>query len=338
MKTKLLGRRYTGFVLLVLLATLISSCGGGNASAPKDKVTMQFAWFHQIEYTGFYVAAEKGYYADENIDVNLVAGGYSMDPIAEVTSGHAQFAISRSLNVVIAGSKKQDVVAVGTVFRQDPFVVISLKKTGIKTPQDLAGKTLGITNADPNFIENLQFMAMLKQLKVDPSAMKFVVRDNADPIATDLQAGKADADVGLFATNDLVNAQLRGVDVNTIFYSDYGVGFYANPIITSGALLKNNPDLVKRFMRATLRGYQYALAHPDEAVADTLKYDPKLDAKVQAAQMKAQAPLIDTGNQPIGWMDASIWQNTADILLSGGFIPSAVDVKSLYTNDFVTQK
>lgn len=337
MKAKSARVSYVSSVVLVLLAILISSCGGNKASAPKDKVTMQFAWFHQIEYTGFYVAAEKGYYADENIDINLVAGGYDVDPIAEVLNGNAQFAISRSVNMVIAGSEKQDVVAVGTVFRNDPFVIVSLKEAGIKTPQDLVGKTVGIPTADPSFIENVQFMAMLKQLNVDPTTINFVPRDNADPIATDLQSGKVDADAGLFATNDLVNAQVRGVDVNTIFYSDYGVGFYANPIITSGKLLKENSDLVARFMRATLRGYKYALEHPEEAVADTLKYDPKLDAATQTAQMKAQAPLIDTGNQPIGWMDDDVWQNTADILLAGGFIPSAVDVKLLYTNEFITK-
>jgi ABC-type nitrate/sulfonate/bicarbonate transport system substrate-binding protein len=334
MKTKLFTRSYAGFVTLILFALLLSGCGVSN-SAPKDKVTVQLAWFHQIEYTGFYVAAQKGYYTDENIDITLVAGNYDVDPIAELTNGNAQFAISRSVNTIIAKSKGQDVVAIGTVFRKDPFVLVSLKKANIKTPQDLVGKTIGIPTSDPAFIENVQFMAMMKQLKIDTSTIKFVIRDNADPIAIDLQSGKVDADAGLFATNDLITAQIRGLDINTLFYSDYNVGFYANPIITSGAMLKNNPDLVKRFMRATLRGYQYALEHSDEAVADTLKYDAKLDPTLETAQMKAQIPLIDTGDQPIGWMDADVWQNTMDILLQGGFIPAAVDIKSIYTNDYI---
>jgi len=334
MKSKSVTYSYASFVVLVLFTLLISSCGG-KASAPKDKVTMQFAWFHQIEYTGFYVAVEKGFYADENIDVTLVAGGYDMDPIAEVIANRAQFGISRSVNMVIARSKGQDIVAIGTVFRKSPWVAVSLKDAGITNPQDLAGKTIGIEMGDPKYIENVQLMALFKKLNVDTSAITYVSRDFADPIANDLQAGIADIDAGLFATNDLVTAQMRGMDVNTIYYSDYGVDFYANLIFAKGLFITENPDLTARFVRATLRGYQYALENPDEAVAATLKYDEKLDAKVQAAQMKAQIPLIDTGDQPISWMDENVWQNTVDILLAGGFIPSKVDVASLYTNKFI---
>jgi NitT/TauT family transport system substrate-binding protein len=323
------------FSAVVLLAVLISGCGGGQASAPKDQVTIQFAWFHQIEYTGFYIAVEKGYYAEENMDVKLVAGGYDVNAITSVMDGTAQFGISRGTNMTVARSKGQDVVAVGTIFRKSPWVAVSLKKTGIVKPEDFAGKTIGIETGDPDYIENVQFLALLKKLNIDTSEIKYMSRDFADPIANDLKAGKADVDAGLFATNDLVTAQMRGDEVNTIYYSDYGVDIYANLIFANGDFLKKNPDLAKRFMRATLRGYKYALEHPDEAVAAALKYDEKLDATVQAAQMKAQIPLIDTGDQPIGWMDESVWQNTVDVLLEGGFIASAVDAKSLFTNEFI---
>jgi ABC-type nitrate/sulfonate/bicarbonate transport system substrate-binding protein len=327
MKTKLFGHCIS---VLVLIAVLLSGC-----SAPKDKVTMQFAWLHTAEYAGFYLAAEKGYYADENIDINLVAGGYGIDSIAEVTENRAQFGISRGTNMIVARSKGQDIVAVGTIFRKSPWFVGSLKEAGITTPQDLEGKTIGIETGDPNFIENVQFIAMLKNLNVDTSSIKFVARDFADAIANDLQPGKTDADAAMFGTEDPVKAQMRGIELNAIYYSDYDMNSYGNLIFANADFLKKNPDLAARFMRATLRGYQYALEHHDEAAAATLKYDPKLDAKTQTAMMKAEVPMIDTGDQPIGWMDEDIWQSTADILLAGGFIPSAVDVKSLFTNEFI---
>lgn len=334
MKTKLSVR---WFSVLVLLAVLISGCGGGKASAPKDKVTMQFAWLHTTEYAGFYLAVEKGYYADENLDVKLVAGGYGIDSVKEVTENRAQFGISRGTNMVVARSKGQDVIAVSTIFRKSPWFLGSLKEAGITTPQDLEGKTVGIETGDPNYIENVQLMAMLKNLNVDTSKIKFVARDFADPIVNDLQSGKTNVDAAMFGTEDPVKAQLRGVELNAIYYSDYGMDSYANLIFANGDFIKKNPDLTARFVRATLRGYQYALGHADEAVTATLKYDPKLDAKTETGMMKAEIPVIDTGDQPIGWMDANVWQNTADILLAGGFIPSAVDVKSLFTNEFIVK-
>jgi ABC-type nitrate/sulfonate/bicarbonate transport system substrate-binding protein len=315
-------------ILIVIMALFMNACGA------KDKVTMQFSWLHQIEYTGFYVAAEKGYYADENIDITLLQGGPTIDPMIEVTEGRVQFGLTRGASLVSADSAGKDVLAIGTVFRKDPLVIMSLTKNNITTPQDLAGKTVGIENGDLNNFREIQFVALMKKLNVDINTMTFVSRDFVNPLG-ELQAGKTEAITGLFATNDLVTAKMQGADVTAIYYSDYGVGFYANSIFATNPFLKKNPDLAKRFMRATLRGYQYALENPDEAVAATLKYDPKLDATVQAAQMTAQTPLIDTGDQPIGWMDADVWQSTMDILLEGGFIPSAVDIKSLYTNDFM---
>lgn len=320
-------------ILFIITALLLSACG--NFAKAPDKVTMQFAWFHQIEYTGFYLAAEKGFYADENIEVTLVQGGYDTNPIAEVVEGRAQFGISRGVNMVLAKAEGQELQAIATIFRKSPWVAVSLKEAGIVTPEDLAGKTIGIETGDPNYIENVQLAALLKQMNVDTSGITYIARDFADPIATDLQAKLSDVDAGLFSTNDLVTAQMRGVDVNTIYYSDYGIDFYANLIFANSSLLKENPDLAARFLRATLRGYQYALENPDEAVQATLKYDANLDPAIETAQMKAQVPLIDTGDHPIGWMDESVWQNTVDTLLAGGFIPSTVDVNSLYTNEFI---
>ena len=317
-------------ILVVILTVFISACGGGT----KDKVTMQFSWLHQIEYTGFYLAAEKGFYAEENIDITLLPGGPGIDPMLEVTEGRAQFGLTRGASLVKERAAGQDVLAIGTVFRTDPLVIMSLADSNISTPQDLAGKTVGIENGDLNNFREIQFIAMMKKLGVDINSITFVARDFQDPLG-ELQTKGTDAITGLFATNDLVTANLKGGGVNAIYYSDYGVGFYANAIFATNPFLNENPDLARRFMRATLRGYQYALEHTDEAVAATLKYDETLDAAIQTEQMKAQIPLIDTGDQPIGWMNADVWQNTVDILLDAGFIPSTMDVETLFTNDYM---
>jgi len=339
MKSKLLNSSHTSLLLFTFFAMIFSGCGVKTAAepqavAPKDKVTMQFGWLHQIEYTGFHLAAEKGFYDEENIEITLVPGGPGMDPLVELAEGRAQFGLSRGASLVTAKAAGQDVLAIGTVFRKDPLFIMSLTKNHITTPQDLTGKTIAVNLGDINNFREIQFVAMMDTLGIDTSTMKFVVVDNANPLGQ-LQSGGADAITGLFATNDLVTARMEGGDVAAIYYNDYGVAFYVNAIFGNSKFVEQNPDLTRRFMRATLRGYQYALEHPEEAVAATLKYDETLDAEIQAAQMAAQIPLIDTGDQPIGWMDEQVWQSTVDILMNSGFIPSAIDVQSLYTNKFI---
>lgn len=325
--------KYIGLIIAFIL--LLSGCSGPAAPQEKTKITVKFAWFHQVEYAGFYLAISQGFYAKENLDVTLEEGGYNVNAIDNVLAGQAHFGISRSPNMVVAKSEGKDLLAIGTLFRKSPLVALSLKEKGIQTPKDVEGKTIAIENGDPNYIENVQWAALLKKLGVDNSKIKYISRDFTDPIANDLQSGKADLDIGLFATNDLVTAQLREIEVNTIYYSDYDLDFYANVIFGRQQFINDNPDLVQRFVRATMLGYKYAVEHPEEAVAATLPYDSKLDANIQTAQMKAGIPLIDTGDKPIGWMEDSVWKNTANLLLEGGFIPSAIKVQELYTNEFI---
>jgi len=340
MKSKLTAKPHTVILMAAaLLIMALSGCVEQTAKAPqtavpKDKITMQFGWLHQIEYTGFHLAAEKGFYDEENIEITLSPGGPGMDPLVELAEGRAQFGLSRGASLVTAKDAGQDILAIGTVFRKDPLFIMSLTREQIKTPKDLEGKNIAVNLGDIKNFREIQFVAMMNTLGVDMSTMNFVVFDNADPLGQ-LQSGGADAVTGLFATNDLVTAKMQGGDVSAMYYNDYGVAFYVNAIFGNEKFIRENPDLTRRFMRATLRGYQYALEHPEEAVAATVKYDETLDAEIQAAQMAAQIPLIDTGDQPIGWMDEQVWQSTVDILLKSGFISSSVNLESLYTNEFI---
>jgi ABC-type nitrate/sulfonate/bicarbonate transport system substrate-binding protein len=120
-----------------------------------------------------------------------------------------------------------------------------------------------------------------------------------------------------------------------MFYSDYGVVIYANPIFAAGQLVREQPELAERFVRATLKGYQYAIEHPEEAGELSLKYDDTLQVAFQTATMEAQIPLIDTGDVPIGWMDESVWQTTLDVLLEQDVIASSPNLDTVYTNQFV---
>jgi len=138
-----------------------------------------------------------------------------------------------------------------------------------------------------------------------------------------------------FVNFDVLTAREQGYEVNLIFPEDYGVHLYGYTLFTTDRLIQENPDLVERFLRATLRGWRWAIENPAEAGPLALKYDPMLDAAHQAAIMEASAPLIHTGEDQIGWMRAEVWEGMQKMLLEQGLLAGPVDVDKVYTIEFL---
>lgn len=325
--------KFAGIILLLIIG-LIAGCNPFVMAKGPDQITIQLSWFHTAEFAGFYVADQKGYYTDENLKVNLVAGGPEADPVAEVLAGRALFGVTAGDSIIRAQAAKQDVIAVSSIFRHSPLVVMTLPDSGIQRPQDLAGKTVGVISPKMDTTWDIQFLGMLNKLKIKPTDLTFVPIEDYHG-ANELTSGRMQAVSGFFSSNEPVQARLDRLEPTLMFYSDYGIEIYSNAIFTTGPIAHERPDLVERFIRATLKGYQYAIEHPQEMAELALKYDDTLDANLQSATMQAQIPLIDTGDAPIGTMDEAVWQITQDILLEQEIISAPVDLKKVYTNQFV---
>lgn len=323
-------RRFPFLVLILLGIGWVGGCGPTPATV--DQVTVQLSWFHTVEFAGFYAAVDQGYYAAENISVTLKPGAFDIQPWRDVVEGRADFGITGGESLIIARSQGLPLRAIGTLFRRSPVVLIALQGSGIRTPKDMVGKRVGIISPNLDNTNDIQLIAMLSNAGIAKTAVDLVPIE--DYSIGSLTSGQMDVYSG-FATNEAVEAQLKGIAVNLIFPSDYGVTIYGNVLFCSEKLIREKPDLVRRFVRATFKGYQYAIEHPDEAAALALKYDPTLDLQFQKASMKAEIPLIDTGDVPIGTMDAAVWQGSQDILVQQRFIPAPIDLAGLYTNEFI---
>lgn len=320
---------------IILAATsLLTACTSFAARPAPDAVTIQLSWFHNIEFAGFYVADQKGYYLEENLAVTFVPGGPEVDPISQVLKGQAQFGITTGGSIVKARAEGQDLVAIASIFRHNPLVVMTLAGSGIHRPEDLAGKTVGVISPNVDAPWDSQFLALLKAADVDPAAINLVANQDYHG-ANEILSGRVQAASGFFWVNEAVQAELEGHQTYSIFYSDYDILTYANPIFTTGRLIQDRPDLVERFVRATLKGYRDAVEHSRDATELTRQFDDLSDEEFQLKSMHAQIPFIDTGDASIGWMDESVWQNTQEVLLDQGIIASPVDLGALYTNDFV---
>jgi ABC-type nitrate/sulfonate/bicarbonate transport system substrate-binding protein len=316
------------------MALLVSACGSIGAPKEADKVTVQLSWFHGVEYAGFYTAVDKGYYAEENIEVTLVAGGPETNPLDEVANGNAQFGIGQGDSLIVAKTEGRDFVAVATIFRDNPLAITSLEQDNILKPEDLVGKTVGAYSLDLSGYSDLLFLAFMSRTGLEKDSMQYALIEDFYG-ANEIKSGRMDAMSGMFATDQQVMTRDAGDEINLMYYKDYGVDVYINTIFVTGEFMQNNPDLIERFISATMKGYQYAIENTDEAAELALTYDEALDLAYQENVMKAQIPFIDTGSGPIGSMDENVWNITQEILLEFDLISAPIDLSTIYTNQFV---
>lgn len=322
--------------LTVMAAILMAACGGSPApTQPAEKVTVQLSWFHGVEYAGFYTAIEKGYYANENIEVTLKAGGPETNPLDEVNNGNAQFGIGSGDGLIIAKANGQNFMSVATIFRDNPLAITSLQNDGIQKPEDLTGKTVGAYSLDLSSYSDFMFLAFMSRTGLKKDAMNYALIEDFYG-ANEIKSGKMDAMSGMFATDQQVMTHEAGDEINLMYYKDYGVDVYINTIFVKDELTQSNPDLITRFIRATMKGYQYAVENPSEVAGFAIKYDDTLDLGYQQQVMQAQIPFIDTGNGALGSMDDNVWNITQEILLEFDLISTPVDLSTIYTNQFIT--
>jgi len=320
--------------LIMITAIILTACGSAT-SGPADKVTVQLSWFHGVEYAGFYTAVENGYYAEENIEVVLNAGGPELNPLDEVTNGNAQFGIGSGDGLILAEANGQNFVSVAAIYQENPLAITSLVSDEILKPEDLVGKTVGTYSLDLSSYSDLMFLAFMSRTGLEQDSMDYALIEDFFG-ANEIKSGKMDAMTGMFATDQQVMTRQAGDDINLMYYKDYGVDVYINTIFVTEEFKQNNSDLIARFVRATLRGYQYAIENPNEVAEFALQYDETLDLEYQQQVMQASIPFIDTGSASIGFMDENVWNVTQDILLEFDMISAPVDLSTLFTNEFVT--
>ncbi|MBN1487227.1 MAG: ABC transporter substrate-binding protein [Anaerolineae bacterium] len=324
---------------VLLIGALLAGCGAPASVATPDAVTVQLSWLHNVEFAGFYVAQQLGYYSDVNLDVTLLPGGPSVDAATEVIAGDAQFGIVSADQVIYQRYLGHNLVAVASIFQRNPLMIMAMEDSGILRPHDLAGKTVGVISADMDTTWDLQFLALLDHINVNPSDMTFLPIEDYYG-ANSLLYYDMQAVSGFFSTNELVQANMDGINVVRMYYSDYGGVTYVNPLFTTEQLIEQNPDLVDRFVKATMRGYQYAVAYPEEAAKISLQYYTDLEnvsLQVVTEMMYAQVPFIDSGDAQIGWLDSLVWEYTQETLVEQGIIMPVTNLGTPYTNEFLPE-
>ena len=332
---------FTPFVrilLICLLSPLTLSCSNGrdnSASVHKDKVSVQLKWCHQAQFAGFYAAEKKGYYRDENLDVALLEGGASVDHAAALLNGTADFAVLSPESLLGGQSGARSLTAISILFRKSAVAYLVKTGSGIGNPYDFMGKTVSCKDSAGSVKDfELQFMAMMNRLDIPLDSIRMV------PFEPDFKGiihGTVDVTPTYFI-NGAVRLKRKGLKYMMIWPDDYGVHCFSDTLVTTTEMIEKKPDLVFRFLRATLRGWRFAVGNPEEAVEITLPYVKKGDRELQNEMMNALIPLVHTGENRIGWMCDKDWSSFIRLLEDQNLLKKGrVEPGKAYTTRFLNQ-
>ena len=291
-------------------------------------------WIYQGPNAGFMVAKSKGIYEQAGLDVQIEAGKGSGSTAQLIASNVAQFGFCDGFVLGFSDAKGLDLRMIASVYRRNPAGVMVLASSGIKTPKDLEGKSVGIAPGSAQF---QQFPAFLRGCDVDVDKVHVV---NVDPAGAGpaLITGRVDA-IGGFVQGYVPGIEVRGnKETRTMWYADCGVNVVSNGIIARPATLKNDPALARDFVAASIKGFLYARQHPDEAIAILKTYLESIDPTISRRELELSWKTWitpETAGKPLGWMSDKDWASTINTLKTYGGVTTPLDAATLYTNDYV---
>ncbi|MGZ5012722.1 MAG: ABC transporter substrate-binding protein, partial [Methylobacter sp.] len=281
---------------------------------PVEKVSLQLKWLHSFQFAGYYAAKEKGFYAEEKLDVIFRERIRGISNIEQVLKDESQYGVADTglLEQRLIG---KPVVVLASIFQHSPLVYLTLKSSGIVSPYELKGKRVMEDSYD-----NAPLLTMLCEAGVSDKLIHLDNSFNPD----DLINGKTDAMVG-YLTDQVDYFKKKGVEINIINPRNYGVDFLSDNLFTTEQEINRHPDRVRRFLRASLKGWDYALKHQDELISIILsQYNPGNRLSADHLRFEAQeiVKMILPETVPIGHSDIKRFQRIADTYRQLGLITS----------------
>jgi NitT/TauT family transport system substrate-binding protein len=302
----------------------------GGAGAAEVNFTTDFGYYGRHSY--FYVAYDKGYYKEEGIDLNFLRGQGSIDAIKKVASGAATIGFADAGALALArGNDGIPVKLLAIVYASPPHAIFALSDSGIKAPKDLEGKTL----ADSAFSAiPLIFNAYAQAAGIDAKKVKWITAE-VSALPSLLATGRVDG-VGQFTVGEpLLADAVQPKKLVRLAYKDAGLDYYGNGIVATEQTIKDNPQLLKAFVRATLKGMRDAFADPAAAGEILHKYHKEISAQVAQGETELVRELAVVPGRQLGVIDEAKIASTIDIMKKSFPIKNPVQPQDMYVPGFV---
>lgn len=315
---------------LLGIAALGLSIGAEPALA-LDKVSMRINFTPWGMHAPLFGGKAQGFYEREGIELEIRPPSAGQQNEVFIGTGREQFGLANADSFVKARGSGLPVVAIMADEPDNPFSVITLKKSAIDGPEKMKGKKMAWFPSNViGLVEPLLAKGGLTRKDVE-----FVNVARGAEIQM-LAAGQVDAAFG-YAFGQALTLDMRGFPTSVMPVKDYGVKFYGTVLYTSDALLRSNPDLVKRFVRATLKSYMWTRDNMESAVAEIVKVSPDRDLKLETQKLAIIYGLYNSPDyaERFGLMNDDKWQSSIDILAESGDLPKKPTAKEMYTNAVV---
>jgi NitT/TauT family transport system substrate-binding protein len=299
----------------------------------QDKVSFRLNWVLIGQHPPFFLGKERGYYAEERIDLSINEGRGSGSTVTLVANGDDHFGLADTGSVIAGRAKGAPVAVIMSVFGISNLGIICRADAGVGTLKDLIGKKVAVTAGDAL---HQMWPALLAANKIGKDQITLVFMDPAaKPIAT--MDRKTDCLLGGIDDQSVI-IENKGVPVKVLRFADFGVDTLSVSVLTTVNMIRTNPDLVRRFVRATTRSWKAAIADPAAAVEAAAKTKPGVSKEILLGQLRTGITLIESPHnkgKAFGWAPPALWEQTLDIMKTYRELKTDVPVTDHYNYSFL---
>lgn len=324
-------RSVTAAAAVAATALTFSALGCPAYSQDLEEIALRINFSPWAMHSQYFAAKKQGYYEDEGLQVDIRPPSAGQQNEVFIATGREQFGVSNVDSFIKANAAGLDVVAVMMDQPDTPTSIISLKEDGIDSPDKLKGKRIGrYNNTSPSKIDKLLQSGGLSR---DDIELVVVTRGAEQQL---LAVGDIDAFVG-YSYGQPLTLAMNGLETNVLPLKDFGSNEYGTVLYTSNALLKDNPELVKRFLRATLKGLIWTKDNMRDAVAEVIKVSPDRNLDLETTKLGIIYDLYKSPAyaEQFGAMTDEKWQSTIDTYVETGELASEPEPQEVYTNEIL---
>ncbi len=296
-------------------------------------INFQLNWTAGGANAGFAAAVAEGFYKSVGLDVKLIEGNGSGNTAQLAANGRADLAYADAVAVSQLIAKGAPLKVISTIYQSNPNAVLALKKMNIRSPKDMIGKKVGVPAGSS---QTTMLPLFLRANGIKESDVNLI---NMPPTAMvpSLLQGQVDVILGSIDSYQ-IQIEAQGATVDVYPFADYGVPTVSTSIFATNSYLASNPDVVRRFVAASLRGWYFAIDNPERAVRALKTVFPNVNEKLATQELASIGPLFCSGGARfIGKAEDALWAKSQELLSEVKLLPAGQDPKSYYTHDFLPQ-